>query len=64
MIRPLQATNFPVNEAVAKFNRLFLDNPVAFGELLDWIGNTDFGEVTLRFQAGRFCMVEQTRRTK
>jgi hypothetical protein len=57
-------SRFPMNEAVARFNRLFLENPHAFDQLLAWIGDTEYGEVTLRFQAGKFCMVEQTRRTK
>jgi hypothetical protein len=58
------AGRFPLNETVAALNRLFLDNPAAFDTLLEWVGSTDYGEVTLRFQAGKFCMVEQTRRSK
>ena len=57
-------SRFPMNEAVARFNRLFMDNPHAFDEVLEWIASTEYGEVTLRFQGGKFCSAEQKRRTK
>jgi hypothetical protein len=42
--------------------KLYDDNPAAFAEFVAWVMDTKYGEVTLRFQGGKFCMVEQTRR--
>ncbi len=55
----IQVSVPPGLRAMAK---LYDDNPAAFAEFVAWVMDTKYGEVTLRFQGGKFCMVEQTRR--